>query len=277
MAANDTQSPFWLGFETPSGSVSWVHLQGVEPGWTRGTEREGDEFISVGGVRHTQRAARPNREWGLSLEYATADALSALEHAASYPHDVWLFDLTSARVNLLPQRWVSSPFQSSHYVMAGSVPMASVTRDSQGSLVSRVISFPVPAGGNLYVSGWTTAAASSPVLTVNAGSSPVTVSSPPGSGTKKFSSRIGAVATNDRLTITLNATGDLAGLRLVYVPASDTPDLSPDWMQGQGTSCRVDVSDAERTQVWTPAAPRDCDGKLSRDNWSVTLREVGVV
>lgn len=118
---NDTLSPFWLSL-----GDEWVHLQGVAPEWERSPERPSSEFVSVGGRRHVQVARRVSREWGLNFEYATPEALAALQVAAEEPGRVLLYDETAAAVNMLDPRDAAGADHGLPWMNCDGIPLRSL-------------------------------------------------------------------------------------------------------------------------------------------------------
>lgn len=121
MTVNHTLSPFWLNL-----GGQWVHLEGVSPGWSRSPSRPSSEFTSVGGHRHIQVARRVSREWSLNFQYATPEALAALQMAAEEPGPVLLYDETAAAANMLDPRDAAGVRQELPWLDCDGVPLRSL-------------------------------------------------------------------------------------------------------------------------------------------------------
>lgn len=113
----DTQSPFWLEL-----NGEWVHLQGVAPTYPITRERPRSEFISLGGYRYAQQARRAVKSWELSYEYASPEALAALEVAAQFGGVVRLWDEAAAAANAVCPEDVQGS-AGTEVLMAGDIPL----------------------------------------------------------------------------------------------------------------------------------------------------------
>lgn len=84
----------------------WVPLDSVQSGAQAQVERPSSAFVSIGGVRHGQVARRAPRTWQLDMGHAGPEVVTALAVAAQGDGgDVWLWDDSIARANLLDPIW----------------------------------------------------------------------------------------------------------------------------------------------------------------------------
>jgi hypothetical protein len=113
---------------------TWVNVDGVQSGVQIASERPGDEFVSVGGVRHAQRARRAPRTWTVDLGALTGpEQVAALMTAAQGDGgDVMLWDESAARANMLDPVAIA-PRPDYPVVMCGDVPLRSLTRGPSGA------------------------------------------------------------------------------------------------------------------------------------------------
>lgn len=130
----DTQSPFWLEL-----NGEWVHLQGVAPTYPITRERPRSEFISLGGYRYAQQARKAVKSWELSYEYASPEALAALEIAAQFGGVVRLWDEAAAAANAVCPEDVQGS-AGTEVLMAGDIPLRPYLFDRtpktwQGSII----------------------------------------------------------------------------------------------------------------------------------------------
>ena len=115
----------------------WVDIPGIQSGLTIDTARPTSEFVSVGGVRHTQSARRAPRTWQINLgEQVSPEAVAALMTAAQGDGgDVMLWDESAARANLLDPVAVRGR-DTYPVVDCGGVPLRSLTAGSSSSTMS---------------------------------------------------------------------------------------------------------------------------------------------
>ena len=129
----------------------WVPLDSVQSGAQAQVERPSSAFVSIGGVRHGQVARRAPRTWQLDMGHAGPEVVTALAVAAQGDGgDVWLWDDSIARANLLDPIWARGR-DDYPVVDCGGLRLRSLTL-GPGSPTSVV---DVPLKANVTISGGT--------------------------------------------------------------------------------------------------------------------------
>jgi len=130
----------------------WVNVEGIQSGVQIASERPGDEFVSVGGVRHVQRARRAPRAWTIDLGSLTGpEQVAALMAAAQGDGgDVMLWDESAARANMLDPIAIA-PRPEYPVVSCGGLGLRSLTRGP--SAVASFVDVPLKANVSISSSG----------------------------------------------------------------------------------------------------------------------------
>lgn len=259
MLAN--QSPYWLRL-----NGTWVHLDGVKPSVEMTPNRATSDFTSVDGVRWTQQAPKGPRDWSLSYEYATPDAVAALSVAAEIATDVWLLDSTLAQANMLAPLDCFGTDTAAGVVDCGGIPLRALDLTTTKS-----VTVLVRAGITYYVRLWGGPDETGIGSVAYPGGSQDLVPTVewPNIWPDDWPSATGLVApfvpTSDgEATITLAAgTAGASGLML-------TQDIAPEtFLSGARTPCQVSVGDPGRTvnMAWPTS--------YAWSDYTVSVREVG--
>lgn len=247
-------SPFMLNVDG-----IWIPLQGVSREVGRAVERGSSSWVSSGGRRRTQRAARPARTWTLSYAFKDPSSVAWLQHAANGHADaVWLLDRMAAQANMLDPDKTIGRFNGQPTIAAAlGVPMRTF---GTGVACTRL----VRAGQWYHLSGWTTVTdgATLGVLTVGA-EAPVNVLAPTGAGPRQWSTAF-LPAADSTVSFSISVAAKTTALRLTESSVDQY-----DWIPGSNTPCRVSVADPDGTlSLYDPTKP-------PREYYAVVLQEVG--
>ncbi|MCR6706545.1 MAG: hypothetical protein NVV66_18280 [Cellulomonas sp.] len=259
------KSGLWLG---PYGGM--VELDGVQAAVPVSQARPTREVVSLAGSRFVQRARRGPREWALTFAPWGAPGLIAVLQAAAQGivnGDVWFLDEAAARVNMLPPEFTAPRTMSS---TAGSIDSLTGLPSLANVTTGQVVVMPLRGGVNYRLTGITTSTSGTTIGTTKLGAaSAVNVVAPAGSGARWWSTTL-APGSATELTVTISVS-TVRNLRLVQAVTGTTyADAATVWLPGQGTPCKVQVVDPERTlqQILTSGH--------GRQDATVTLREVGI-
>lgn len=236
----------------------WVSIDEVDIGGGLTTNRAVSEWVSFGGTRRRQRAARAPRTWDWKLSAATAQTVRWLILAAQgLAGDVWLYDLSAAQANMLDPRDVVGRSSTQPSITVDGVSMLSFA--ASYTLTRRL------RGGQLYtLSGWTTQTAAATLGTYNTGAGAVNIVAPAGTGSRYWSTTF-TPAADGTTTIIITVAGKTSGLRLTEGARVDSIQFMP----GENTPCQVSVDDPDRTLLFL------FQSQLPLVDYSVTLSEVG--
>ena len=258
MLAN--QSPFWLKI-----NGAWVHLDGVKPGIDLTPNRASSDFTSVDGVRWVQQAPKGPRDWSLSYEYATPDAVAALAVAADIADDVWLLDTTLAQANMLAPADCFGSDPTALVLNCGGIPLRALDLST-----GKTVTVPVRAGVTYYARLWgggegaSVGSVSYPGGSVALTSSALYPDTWPDSWPQPEVAAPFTPTADGDATISLSAgTATLSGLML-------SQDILPEtFMPGTSSPCQVSVGDASRTVnfAWPD--------QYSWADYTISVREVG--
>lgn len=250
----DTQSPFWLEL-----NGEWVHLQGVAPTYPITRERPRSEFISLGGYRYAQQARKASKEWELTYEYASPEALAALEIAAQFGGVVRLWDEAAAAANAVCPEVVQGA-SSQPVILAGDMPLRAFPRFHN-------VTLPVKPGETYRLSMWTNGT-SLGNYRVGSGGSAQTMASPPGTGARRYlSPPISVPAGVEEILISLSQlpiAARTSGLMLTLGEGEPCRFIS-----GQCALNTVTVEDPQHNRSMIPRS-----GAKGYGDWTVTLKEV---
>lgn len=252
MTLTPNGSPFYLQI----GGV-WVHLDGVSPVVPITSDRPSSEFVSLGGVRRTQRAASAPRTWAIGAEEVDAEFVRWLSLAASgLAGDVWLYDQAAAQANMLNPLDTIGRDTAQPLVTVDSVPLRSFA-------ASYTLTRKVRQGVMYWLGGWSTQTAAATLGTYNLGAGAVNIGAPAGTGSRRFSTSF-TPAADATVTIIITVAAKTSGLRLTEGSVD-----SLGFLPGENTPCQVSVSDPDRSlsMVYTD--------RLPQSDYSVVLREVG--
>jgi hypothetical protein len=242
-----TASPFWLRL-----AGTWIHLEGVAPGASTAKSRATSEMVTVDGVRLVQQAPTGPRDWTLNYQWATPEALAAIEAAAEAVEDVLFLDTTLSKANMLAPRDCFGLVSTAAAVNAGGVPLRAL--DLTAAYVRTVA---VRTGVTYYVSAWTAASTSIGTVTYPGGSGALTPSA--GRVTRAFTPNADGTA-----TVTVNAGATTTSGLMVSEGISPTQFLA-----GQRMPVTVSVGDPSRT------ANRAFASALPWSDYDITIKEVG--
>lgn len=249
MTVNPTASPYHL-----SVGGAWMHLEGVAPGVQVTQDRPTSFFKTLGNTVYAQVARSSKRMWGLSFEWADAEASRWLDHAATNRGAVYLLDEILSQINMLPESATSGA--SSTYVTVDGVPMRAFTA---GASVGRLLQ----AGVEHSLSFTTTHTAGVAIGTYNIGAGSQNIYAPPGTGARRGSVAF-TPAVDTSAVFTWSVAGVTSGARLVRGPVDDGG-----FLEGRNTPCRVLVSDG------TPTFKMTYSDALALADSTYVLTEVG--
>lgn len=259
------KSGLWLG---PYAGM--VELDGVQAAVSVSHARPSRETVALTGSRFVQQASRSPREWSITLSPSGSPALVALLQMAAQGivnGDLWFLDEAAARVNMLPPEFTAPRTMSS---TAGSVDSLTGLPTVANVPSGQVVVVPLRGGVNYRLSGITTSASGATIGTTKLGAAAaVNIVAPASSGSRWWSTTL-APASAATLTVTISVS-TVRNLRLVQAASGTTyADAATTWLPGQGTPCKVQVVDPERTLQQLLTA-----GHASQDA-TVTIREVGI-
>lgn len=247
-------TPFYLNL----GGI-WIPLTGVQREVPVSVERGSSAWVSSGGRRRIQSAARAVRTWALSYAFADPSAVAWLAEAANGDAGpVWLLDRMAAQANMLDPQQTMGRFNGQPTINAAlGVPAQTF---GTGVACTRL----VRQGQWYHLSGWTTATAGATlgVLTVGA-EAPVNVLAPTGTG-PRFWSVAFKPAADSTMSFSVSIAAKTTRLRLTESSVDQF-----DWIPGQNTPCRVSVSDPDgNLSLYREGSP-------PRGTYTVTVAQVG--
>lgn len=246
-------SPFLLNVDG-----IWIPLTGVQREATRTVERGSSAWISSGGRRRMQFAARPTRTWALSYNLRDPSAVAWLQHAANgHADEVWLLDRMAAQANMLDPDDTIGRFNGQP-IIAGplGVPMRAFA-------IADGFVRKIRAGQWYHLSYTTTAAAAAVIGAYDIGAGPVNIVAPSGAGSRRGSTAFLADDDVD-LEVAWSIAAKVTAARLTEGSVDQF-----DWAPGRNTPCRVAVSDPDGalSLFRTSSAPLE--------SYAVTIWQVG--
>lgn len=259
------KSGLWLG---PYAGM--VELDGVQAAVAVTQERPTRDLMSLAGSRFVQQARRAPRQWSLSFTPWGAPQLVALVQLAAQGlinGDVWFLDEAAARVNMLPPEFTAARTVAS---TAGSVDSLTGLPSLANVTTGQVVVMPLRGGVNYRLTGITTSTSGTTIGTTKLGAaSAVNIVAPAGSGARWWSTTL-APGSATELTVTISVS-TVRSLRLVQAVTGTTfADAATTWLPGQGTPCKVQIVDPDRTLQQILSTGH------ARQDASVVVREVGI-